>query len=113
MARAKAKPGLSQLTPEEVAFMKEDKQREQAYAEEAKYRKLIKELQAIEVKIGSPREPAYLTEENEDLQNVPKGLTENHPDFWKHARSYAETSAGIRAWEMGHDINKLIGRNIY
>ena len=47
MARAKAKPGLSQLTPEEVAFMKEDKQREQAYAEEAKYRKLIKELQAI------------------------------------------------------------------
>jgi len=111
MARAKAKPGLAQLTPEEVAEMKKWAQKD---ADRDKYHKLLEDLRAVEHKIGRPgRGPAYLTDENIDHENLPEGMTEKHPDFWQKLHSNAAEAAAMRAEELGHDINKLIGRKIY
>lgn len=99
------KPGLAQVDPEMVAALKWSNDYD-------KYQKLVDQLKVVEHKIGKPgRGPAYLTDENVTRQNV--DLPDNHPDFWQKMHQHAADEAGQRADELGHDINKLMGRKIY
>lgn len=76
----------------------------------ADYYALVTELEAIERANGG----IYLTDECIDRENVDPELTDESSDeYWDAMHFTACNSAGMRAEELGLDINALIGRIIY
>lgn len=74
------------------------------------YYALVTELEAIERANGD----IYLTDECIDRENIDPALTDEFSDeFWIAMHSAARSAAGMRAEELGLDINALIGRIIY
>ena len=74
------------------------------------YYALVTELEAIERANGG----IYLTDECIDRENIdPALIDESSDDFWNAMHSAACLAAGMRAEELGLDINALIGRVIY
>ena len=76
----------------------------------ADYYALVTELKAIERANGN----IYLTDECIDRENIDPALTDECSDeFWIDMYCVACSAAGMRAEELGLDINALIGRIIY
>lgn len=71
-------------------------------ATERDYRELQAELQAIEQQTG-----LYLADDNVDRENA------QNPGDWNELYYCACMAAGMRAENVGQDINVLIGRTIY
>jgi hypothetical protein len=70
------------------------------------YHALQQELSDLEDRTG-----LFLCDEHIDRANVelPEGMSE----FWPRMYMAACIAAGLRAEEMGEDINVLLGRRIY
>ena len=76
----------------------------------ADYEALHVELRAIELANGD----IYLADTNIDRENLDPDLTDESSDeYWDGLYFVACNDAGIRAEELGLDINALIGRIIY
>jgi predicted component of viral defense system (DUF524 family) len=72
------------------------------------YYALIDELQAIEKETG-----AYLSDVCVDRENCVGIDEDNEDEFYNAMYQSACNSAGMRAEDLGMNINKLIGRTIY
>ena len=69
------------------------------------------ELQAELEKIERSHGNLYLTDPCVDMEDA--GLKETDEGFWGAMYASMCNSAGLRAEELGLDINKLLGRTIY
>jgi len=72
------------------------------------YEQLRAELMAIERANGD----IYLTDENVDAENCTHCVRDS-ADFWDAMYANAAMNAGMRAEELGPNINALIDRVIY
>lgn len=105
---------MALLTDTEVAealaqFRVEDARAEAVARAQGEYRRLVQQLEAIELATE-----LVLTCANTDYENC----LEDYPDtdtemFWRAMLLSASMAAGDRAAEQGYDINALVGRNIY
>lgn len=76
----------------------------------ADYFSLLAELKVIERANGD----AYLSDMCIDQENIDPTLTDEYADeYWNAMYSAACSAAGMRAEELGLDINAIIGRIIY
>lgn len=75
----------------------------------AAYYALCAELADIEARTG-----LYLADENVDAENtIDAGLSYGAAAFWEMMIQSASMNAGLRAEDVGQNINELIGRVIY
>ena len=75
---------------------------------EAQYQALAAELAAVEKANGN----IYLTDENVDAENCTHTVRDS-AEFWDAMVSNIKMNAGLRAEELGLNINALLGRVIY
>jgi hypothetical protein len=75
---------------------------------EAQYQALAAELAAIEKSNGG----IYLTDENVDAENCTHCVRDS-AEFWDAMVSSIKMNAGLRAEELGLNINAMLGRVIY
>ena len=79
-----------------------------------RYESLIKDLTKLEDRIQEETGVRpYLADECVDMQNVPPYVKQGSYDMYIAMYNSACCAAASRAEEMGMDINKLLGYNIY
>lgn len=74
---------------------------------EQDYYKLQAEIDAV----ARLHDHAYLTDEGVDAENAV--VPHDHPEFWGRMYLSLCSSAGMRAEELGLNLNKLLGRIVY
>lgn len=89
-----------------------------AYAKQDQYKtdysNLQTDLRAIELKLHVPGRPIpYLADELIDRENIMSAHKETDPDFYMHLYAAAGSAAGVRAEEMGLNINEMLGYVVY
>lgn len=70
-------------------------------------------LQAEIDAVAAKHDNAYLTDEGVDAENCLPFSWDDGDEFWSRMRESLRISAGMRAEELGLDLNRLLGRVIY